>query len=134
MERQKKYWCFSCNKPCQIIKAIEDGEEVYQCSFCKNAFVEEMEEKNEQQNLSNTTNNINNINSINIINNVNSINNNIPQTSVNISISSNESPNNSQNNNREQYEYGLDGTLLFLPSTVHYKVLNSNNMIPNIII
>ena len=127
MERPKKYWCFSCNKPCQIIKAIEDGEEVYQCSFCKNAFVEEMEEKNEQQNHSNATNSINNLNSIN------TINNNIPQTSVNISISSNESPNNSSNSNREPYEYGLDGTLLFLPSTVHYKVLNSNNMIPNII-
>lgn len=45
MENQKKYYCYSCNKECQIIKAMEDGEEVYQCSTCKNPFVEELEEK-----------------------------------------------------------------------------------------
>ena len=119
MERQKKYWCFSCNKICKIIKEIIDGEEVYQCSICKNSFVEEMEEKNQEQNNnnnSNSTNNINNLNNINIIN-----------------ISQNNNSNNSlnrpqnNNNNNEVYEYGLDNTLLFLPSTVHYQKLNSSN-------
>ena len=129
MEIPKKYWCFSCDKPCQIMKEIEDGEEVYKCTFCKNSFVEEMEEKNEQQ-QNNNINTINNMNNINTINNIDNINNNIPQTTVSINISSNDS---NTNNNTEQYEYGLDGTLLFLPSTVHYKVLNRNNAVPNII-
>ena len=60
MENQKKYWCYTCQKECQIIKAMEDGEEVYQCSTCKNSFVEEMEEeKKQEQNVSNNTNNAN---------------------------------------------------------------------------
>ena len=114
MERQKKYWCFSCEKECPIIKAMEDGEEVYQCSFCKNSFVEEMEETNTPQNNTNSTNNINRIN------NLNNININSSQT-------------NATNNNINQDEFGLDGTLLFLPSTVHYQRLNTNNIIPNIL-
>ena len=42
-------------------------------------------------------------------------------------------PNNTRtNNNIEQDEYGLNGTLLFLPSTVHYNRLNRNSLFPNI--
>ena len=116
MERQKKYWCFSCNKICEILKEIVDGEEVYLCSICKNSFVEEMEDQNQEQNNINSINNRNNLNNINIIN-----------------ISQNNNTNNSQNNSRnnnnnaEPYEYGLDNTLLFLPSTVHCQKINRNN-------
>ena len=121
MEDQKKYWCFSCNKPCQIIKAIEDGDEVYQCCFCKNSFVEEMETNNNQtqsqtqnqsQNHQQNTGQIN----INIINTTNIQN---LQT-------------NSQNqNNQNQDQYGMNNTLLFLPSTVNYVTMNENNLIPS---
>ena len=129
MERQKKYWCFSCEKECPIIKAMEDGEEVYQCSFCKNSFVEEMEETNTPQNNTNSTNNINRINNLNNINIINFPQNN----NINISSNVNSSQTNATNNNINQDEFGLDGTLLFLPSTVHYQRLNTNNIIPNIL-
>ena len=105
MEDQKKYWCFSCNKPCQIIKAIEDGDEVYQCSFCKNSFVEEMETNNNQ------TQNQTQIQSQNSQQNIGQININITNTT---NIQNNQR--NIQNQNQDQY--GMDNTLLFLPSTV----------------
>jgi E3 ubiquitin-protein ligase RNF115/126 len=141
----RKYWCFSCDKQCDIIKTVIDGDEVYQCSICKNTFVEEMEEKTPVQN---STNNINNINNINInsnattstTNNRNRINIIISQnTTANSNIirnninNSNNNTNNNQNINTIQDEYGLNNTLLFLPSTVHYRELNRNNFIPNII-
>jgi hypothetical protein len=131
MDNQKKYWCFSCDKECQIIKTIIDGEEVYQCSICKNSFVEEMEEKPAPQNTQSNINTVNNLNRINIINipRGTNINNSINITSTNI-INNN---NNSNNNNRIQDEYGMDGTLLFLPSTVHCQPLNRNNAIPSMI-
>ena len=155
MENKKKYWCFSCDKQCDIIKAIIDGEEVYQCSICKNTFVEEMEDKNPVQNTT-PTNNINinttsntttssNGNRINIIisQNTTSNNNTIRINSNNItsnitnsnprSINANTNTNNNTRNNRNQDEYGLNNTLLFLPSTVHYRELISDNFIPNII-
>ena len=132
MERQKKYWCFSCEKECPIIKAIEDGEEVYQCSFCKNSFVEEMEEINLSQNNINSSSNpnINNLNNINIINFSQNSTLNISSNSNN---TQNNTINNTANNNENQDEFGLNGTLLFLPSTVHYKRMNTNNLIPNIL-
>ena len=108
---------------------MEDGEEVYQCSFCKNSFVEEMEETNTPQNNTNSTNNINRINNLNNINIINFPQNN----NINISSNVNSSQTNATNNNINQDEFGLDGTLLFLPSTVHYQRLNTNNIIPNIL-
>ena len=128
MENPKRYWCFSCNKECKIIKVIEDGDEVYQCSTCKNAFVEEMEEINNeaqsQNQQSQTQNNQTQSNTrINItINNNNNINNN--NRANNTSQISNQ-------NNPGQYQYGMNNTLLFLPSTVNYVTMNENNLIPS---
>ena len=135
METQKKYWCFSCDKECSIIKEIVDGEELYECSICKNTFVEEMEQTNPVQNNTNNINNINQntLNQINNRSNINIINfsqSNILNMSNNINNNQN---NNSSNNETTQDEYGLNNTLLFLPSTVHYKKLNSNNIIPNLV-
>ena len=123
MENPKRYWCFSCNKECKIIKVIEDGDEVYQCSTCKNAFVEEMEEINNeaqsQNQQSQTQNNQTQSNTrINItINNNNNRANNTSQIS--------------NQNNPGQYQYGMNNTLLFLPSTVNYVTMNENNLIPS---
>ena len=128
MENPKRYWCFSCNKECKIIKVIEDGDEVYQCSTCKNAFVEEMEEINNeaqsQNQQSQTQNNQTQSNTrINVtINNNNNINNN--NRANNTSQISNQ-------NNPGQYQYGMNNTLLFLPSTVNYVTMNENNLIPS---
>ena len=160
MEQKKKYWCFSCEKPCDIIKALVDGDEVYQCSTCRNEFVEEMEEKNPQQNNANITNNTNNANNTSNINNTNNTSNasntsNINNENtinnsdnrnriniINITQNNNRSTtnntrnnlnNNNQNNNVNQDEYGLNNTLLFLPSTVHYQLLDRNNFIPSIL-
>ena len=121
MDNHKKYWCFSCDKECNIIKSKIDGEEVYLCSTCKNSFVEEMEQPNSQQNTQNNRNNFNNINSINI---------NIQQNNITLPINNQRINSNNNNNNSEQEEYGLNGTLLFLPSTVHYQRMNRNNFFP----
>ena len=128
MERQKKYWCFSCEKECKIIKVIVDGEEIYECSICKNSFVEEIEQKtpllnNINQNSITQRINGNNINIINLRQN------NI----LNISSSNSIQNNNLTNNDTIQEEYGINDTLLFLPSTVNYKKMNTNNIIPNIV-
>ena len=129
MENPKRYWCFSCNKECKIIKVIEDGDEVYQCSTCKNAFVEEMEEINNeaqsQNQQSQTQNNQTQSNTrINVtINNNNNIN-------INNNIANNTSQISNQNN-PGQYQYGMNNTLLFLPSTVNYVTMNENNLIPS---
>ena len=129
MENQKKYWCYTCQKECQIIKAMEDGEEVYQCSTCKNSFVEEMEEeKKQEQNVTNNTNNANILSNINIIN-IPQINN----TPLNQNNTQNNSSNNTNGNTNNQDEYGLNGTLLFLPSTVHYSTLNERNIFSSVL-
>ena len=121
MENPKKYWCFSCNKECKIIKVIEDGDEVYQCSTCKNAFVEEIEEDNSQtqtqrpleiQSQPNISIRINNTNNININNNG----------------ANNTSQTHNQNNSDQ---YGMNNTLLFLPSTVNYVVMDQDNLLPS---
>ena len=135
MENPKRYWCFSCNKECKIIKVIEDGDEVYQCSTCKNAFVEEMEENNNENQLQNQQTQSQNPQTqtqnpqtpshsrINI-----TINNN------NININNNRTNNTSQRNNQNnpgQFQYGMNNTLLFLPSTVNYEIMNTDNFIPS---
>ena len=129
MENQKKYWCFSCNKPCQIIKAIEDGDEVYQCSFCKNSFVEEME-NNGNQNQTQSKNQ------------TQSQNQTQPQPNLNINIRINNNTSNNtrthhlqRNNqsNQSQDQYGMNNTLLFLPSTVNYVLMNSDNFMSSMV-
>ena len=117
MEKPKKYWCFSCNKECQIIKSIEEGDEVYLCSLCKNSFVEEIEDNNKQTQAPQNQPQIQSNRRINI-----TINNNNYQTSIN-----------NNRNHQDQYKYGMDNTFLFLPSTVNYVQTNDDDIYPNIV-
>ena len=117
MEKPKKYWCFSCNKECQIIKSIEEGDEVYLCSLCKNSFVEEIEDSNNQTQAPQDQPQIQSSRRINI-----TINNNNYQTSIN-----------NNRNHQDQYKYGMDNTFLFLPSTVNYVQTNDDDIYPNIV-
>ena len=126
MNNQKKYWCFNCNSECKIkiIKENEDNDEEYQCTKCDSTFIEEISNEDnpkdfhiEQTQSNNSTNsiNINNLTNFDLsINNVNSIN--ITNT-----------PTNSNNENTND-EYGMNDTLLFLPSTVHYKIRGNNTI------
>ena len=117
MEKPKKYWCFSCNKECQIIKTIEEGDEVYLCSLCKNSFIEEIEDNNNQTQAPQNQPQIQSNRRINI-----TINNNNYQTSIN-----------NNRNHQDQYKYGMDNTFLFLPSTVNYVQTNDDDIYPNIV-
>jgi E3 ubiquitin-protein ligase RNF115/126 len=117
MEKPKKYWCFSCNKECQIIKSIEEGDEVYLCSLCKNSFVEEIEDNNNQTQAPQNQPQIQSNRRINI-----TINNNNYQTSIN-----------NNRNHQDQYKYGMDNTFVFLPSTVNYVQTNDDDIYPNIV-
>ena len=117
MEKPKKYQCFSCNKECQIIKSIEEGDEVYLCSLCKNSFVEEIEDNNNQTQAPQNQPQIQSNRRINI-----TINNNNYQTSIN-----------NNRNHQDQYKYGMDNTFLFLPSTVNYVQTNDDDIYPNIV-
>ena len=144
MNDSKKYWCFNCNSECQINIIKEDDEEIYQCSKCKNTFIEEISNEdnpknfhieqphsetntpqNENQNGNQNENNINSINNYNInISDINQINanNNIQNNSNNIN----------EENDQTQYEYGMDNTLLFLPSTVKCIVKNNHRNANNL--
>jgi len=120
MNNQKRYFCYSCNKECNIVIEMEDNSEVYKCSQCKNSFIEEIEDTQNNSNNTNTSNNNNNLNNINIQyinlgNNINNINNN-------------------NRNNNANLQYGLNGTLLFLPSTVNYVPFSQGEVVavPNI--
>ena len=42
MEKEKKYWCFTCNSECKINIIEQEDDEEYQCSKCKNTFIEEI--------------------------------------------------------------------------------------------
>ena len=131
MNSGKKYWCFTCNSECQINIINQDGDEEYQCTKCKNTFIEEITQDNNpsdfhiqpqqqqpQQNIPNFTNNFNNLEGINItISNINPLNN------INLS-NFNNFGNNTQSNSNEpepNYEIGMNDTFLFLPSTVNYR-------------
>ena len=136
MNSGKKYWCFTCNAECQIEIINTDGDEEYQCTKCKNTFIEEITQDNnpsefhidsqqQQQTQPNTfniaNNTINNLDSINItISNINPLNN------INLSTFNNfnnfgENNFSNQNQSEPNYEYGMNNTLLFLPSTVNYR-------------
>jgi hypothetical protein len=62
-------------------------------------------------------------------------------TRINVTINNNNNINNnnranntsqiSNQNNPGQYQYGMNNTLLFLPSTVNYVTMNENNLIPS---
>ena len=148
MEINKKFWCYTCNSECQINIVNKEGEEEYQCSKCKNTFIEEISNEDKPQNFhieqsqtsSNSTNNQINNSSYNPSNlipqNINGPNSFINNIRININTLSSlniENNNNSTNSqNQPQDEYGMDGTLLFLPSTVNY-VLNNNRLGRNIL-
>ena len=104
-------------KECQIIKSIEEGDEVYLCSLCKNSFVEEIEDNNNQTQAPQNQPQIQSNRRINI-----TINNNNYQTSIN-----------NNRNHQDQYKYGMDNTFLFLPSTVNYVQTNDDDIYPNIV-
>lgn len=137
MSDQKKYWCFTCNSECQINIIKQDDEEEYQCSKCKNTFIEEIlqednpsdfhvQQPTQSQNIPQHINNLNNLDGINItITNINPFNN---INLSNFNNFNNENTNNQNNENEAEpdYECGMDGTFLFLPSTVHYRKRESN--------
>ena len=137
MNSGKKYWCFTCNAECQIEIINTDGDEEYQCTKCKNTFIEEITQDNNpsefhidsqqqqqqnQPNIINITNNtFNNLDSINItISNINPLNN-INLSNFNNFNNFSENNNSNQNQSEPNYEYGMNNTLLFLPSTVNYR-------------
>ena len=140
MDNPKKYWCFNCNSECQINIIKEGDDEEYQCTKCKNTFIEEMSNEDNPQNFhieqtQTQTNNIQNnlpVNSINIsIESVNSIN--INDMLNNNNNNDNNNSNNAQNENQPaQDQYGMNDTLLFLPSTVNCVIRNNNNNNQNI--
>ena len=135
MNSGKKYWCFTCNAECQIEITNTDGDEEYQCTKCKNTFIEEITQDNnpsefhidsqqqqqQQQNQPNISNNtFNNLESLNItISNINPLNN-INLSNFNNFNNFGENISN-QNQSEPNYEYGMNNTLLFLPSTVNYR-------------
>ena len=119
MNNTKKFWCFTCNSECQINIIKENDDEEYQCTKCKNTFIEEISDDNPQNfHIEQPHQNI-------------SQNNNII-TNYTISIRNINSNNENQTQNQLQtekpHEYGMNNTLLFLPSTVNYiKRENINN-------
>jgi E3 ubiquitin-protein ligase RNF115/126 len=134
MNSGKKYWCFTCNSECQINIIKQDDDEEYQCTKCKNTFIEEITQDNNpsdfhiqpqqqqpQQNIPNFTNNFSNLEGINIT--ISTISNINPSNNINLS-NFNNFGNNTQSNSNEpepNYELGMNDTFLFLPSTVNYR-------------
>jgi hypothetical protein len=89
--------------------------------------------QNAQSNI-NTINNTNRINIMNIPRGSNITRRiNITSTNITSTQSNNNNSSSNNNNNATQDEYGMDGTLLFLPSTVHCQQLNRNNAIPSML-
>ena len=131
MEKEKNYWCFSCNQKCQIIKAIEEGDEVYLCSLCKNSFVEEIENNDSQPQTQTNQQNQPQTQSRSRINIT--INNNRNRNRININNQTNNNSSQRNNHNQNQFQYGMNNTLLFLPSTVNYVPMNNENFIPSMV-
>ena len=149
MNSGKKYWCFTCNSECKINIIKQDDDEEYQCSKCKNTFIEEIspednpsnfhiqkpttESQNVPQHINNNFNN--NIDGINItITNFNPLENiNLSNfNNFNIGGINNGNNQNEENQPEPNYECGMDGTFLFLPSTVHYRRIENRNNRNNI--
>jgi len=112
MNISKKFWCFTCSSECQINIIKDNDDEEYQCTKCKNTFIEEISAENNPQNFHIEQSQQNNSQNNNIIAN------------YSISISSINTNNENQTQNQSQTgrpdEYGMNNTLLFLPSTVNY--------------
>ena len=149
MNSGKKYWCFTCNSECKINIIKQDDDEEYQCSKCKNTFIEEIspednpsnfhiqkpttESQNVPQHINNNFNN--NIDGINItITNLNPLENINLSNFNNFNIGGINNGNNQKEENQPEpnYECGMDGTFLFLPSTVHYRRIENRNNRNNI--
>ena len=149
MNSGKKYWCFTCNSECKINIIKQDDDEEYQCSKCKNTFIEEISpednpsnfhmqkpttvSQNVPQHINNNFNN--NIDGINItITNFNPLENiNLSNfNNFNIGGINNGNNQNEENQPEPNYECGMDGTFLFLPSTVHYRRIENRNNRNNI--
>ena len=148
MEKEKKYWCFTCNSECKINIIKQEDDEEYQCSKCKNTFIEEISPEDNPSNFhieqpsqsnQNIPQQINNIN-INNNNNIDGINITItnfnPLENFNLSNFNNFNIDNINSQNNENlenqpepnYEYGMNDTFLFLPSTVHYRRIQNRNL------
>ena len=114
MNISKKFWCFTCNSECQINIIKEDDDEEYQCTKCKNTFIEEISKEDNPQNfhIEQSQQNISQNNNI------------ITNYSISISSINTNNENQPQTQNQSQAErpdeYGMNDTLLFLPSTVNY--------------
>ena len=133
MNNSKKYWCFNCNSECEINIIKEDDDEEYQCSKCKGTFIEEISAEDNPKNFhieqpqTNIPQNVNENQNQNFINSLNNFN-------ISINDLNDINEDNIQNNNNDinaendqtEYEYGMDNTLLFLPSTVKYTTKNNN--------
>ena len=140
MSNQKKYWCFNCNSECQINIIKEGDDEEYQCTKCKNTFIEEInsQEDNPQnfhiqqtQSQSNNTQNNQQFNfPENSIISIETINTIINDDDL---MGNNDEDENNQNENQPPDQYGMDNTLLFLPATVNYVLRNSNQNINNLL-
>ena len=120
MNNAKKFWCFNCNSECQINIIKENDDEEYQCSKCKNSFIEEISKEDNPQNFHIEQ-------SQRIISQNNNIITNYTISISNINSNNENQTQNNQSNVEKADEYGLNNTLLFLPSTVNY-IRRDNNI------
>ena len=120
MNNAKKFWCFNCNSECQINIIKENDDEEYQCSKCKNSFIEEISKEDNPQNFHIEQ-------SQQIISQNNNIITNYTISISNINSNNENQTQNNQSNVEKPDEYGMNNTLLFLPSTVNY-IRRDNNI------
>ena len=120
MNNAKKFWCFTCNSECQINIIKENDDEEYQCTKCKNSFIEEISKEDNPQNFHIEQ-------SQQIISQNNNIITNYTISISNINSNNENQTQNNQSNIEKPDEYGMNNTLLFLPSTVNY-IRRDNNI------
>ena len=120
MNNAKKFWCFNCNSECQINIIKENDDEEYQCTKCKNSFIEEISKEDNPQNFHIEQ-------SQQIISQNNNIITNYTISISNINSNNENQTQNNQSNVEKPDEYGMNNTLLFLPSTVNY-IRRDNNI------
>ena len=120
MNNAKKFWCFTCNSECQINIIKENDDEEYQCTKCKNSFIEEISKEDNPQNFHIEQ-------SQQIISQNNNIITNYTISISNINSNNENQTQNNQSNVEKPDEYGMNNTLLFLPSTVNY-IRRDNNI------
>ena len=120
MNNGKKFWCFTCDSECQINTIKENDDEEYQCTKCKNSFIEEISKEDNPQNFHIEQ-------SQQIISQNNNIITNYTISISNINSNNENQTQNNQSNIEKPDEYGMNNTLLFLPSTVNY-IRRDNNI------